>query len=99
MLERSPSSDPVRPAGSPGPVGDGASFAIEASPEIRKAISGLGRTEDIVFSPDDRRLAVVDYVAEKVFIFAIRIDRSARVEPSATIISFCPRPAWQPRTA
>ena len=43
-------------------------IAIDASPELRSAIAGMGRTEDVKFSPDNRRLAV----AGSLFQFGAR---------------------------
>lgn len=51
-------------------------IAYEASSEVHDVISRIGRTEDIKLSPDNKRLAVVDFLASKLFIFSIRIDRT-----------------------
>jgi len=52
-------------------------IAYEASSEIRDVISRIGRTEDIKLSPDNKRLAIVDYLDHKVFLFSIRIERTS----------------------
>jgi hypothetical protein len=49
----------------------------EASPPVRAIISRMGRTEDIAFSPDNSRLAVVDLTADRIFLFSVRLDHSA----------------------
>ena len=54
-----------------------------ASSEIRSVISGISRTEDVKLSPDNSRLAIVDFVCNKIFLFSIRIqalDGRPRIE-------------------
>ncbi len=59
----------------------------KASSEIRDVISRIGRTEDIKLSPDNKRLAVVDYFNNKIFLFSIRID-STSATPRITIFDY-----------
>jgi DNA-binding beta-propeller fold protein YncE len=48
--------------------------AFTASDAVRAALAGIGRTEDIRFSPDNRRLAVAAFFANAVYVFGIAID-------------------------
>jgi len=50
-----------------------AQIRYKASAEVRSVISGISRTEDIKLSPDNSRLAIVDFVCNKIFLFSIRI--------------------------
>ena len=45
----------------------------EASPEIHQALAGLGRTEDIGFSPSNRRLALAGFEKDRIVVLGIRI--------------------------
>ena len=45
----------------------------EASPEIRAVIANINRTEDIKLSPDNNRLAIVDFICNRIFLFTIRM--------------------------
>lgn len=45
-----------------------------ASADVRAVLSGIGRTEDVKFSPDNSRLAIVDYVSNEIFLFSVRIQ-------------------------
>ena len=45
-----------------------------ASAEIRRVLSEISRTEDVRLSPDNRCLAIVDYVCDELFLFSIRIQ-------------------------
>ena len=47
---------------------------VSASSRIRDAIAGLGRTEDIKFSPNNRRLAIARFNDDGVCIFEISIN-------------------------
>ena len=59
------------------PVVTQARIDYDASPQIRDVLSGIGRTEDVKFSPDNSRLAIVDYVNNKLILFSIRIQAPA----------------------
>jgi DNA-binding beta-propeller fold protein YncE len=48
-----------------------------ASADVREALDRIGRTEDVVFSPDNRRLAVAGYGAGIVLLIDIDIDFAA----------------------
>lgn len=52
----------------------GSALPIQADPDVRAAIGRIRRTEDIRFSPDDRRLAVVDYSAECLHLFEVDLS-------------------------
>lgn len=62
-------------------------IAYEASSEIRDVISRIGRTEDIKLSPDNTRLAVIDYLDNRIFLFSIRIDRTTAI-PKITLFDY-----------
>lgn len=64
-----------------------ARLAYDASSEVRDVIARIGRTEDVKLSPDNRRLAIVDYFNNKVFLFSIRIENSA-TSPKVTILDY-----------
>jgi len=48
-----------------------------ASIQAQKAIAALGRTEDVQFSPSNRRLAVAAFNASRIVVFEVAISRSA----------------------
>ena len=48
-----------------------------ASEQVRNVIGSLGRTEDIKFSPNNKRLAVAAYNRKKIAVFDISIVTSA----------------------
>ncbi len=50
----------------------------DAPPEVRSVISKITRTEDIRLSPDNRRLAIVDFICNRIFLFSIQIDNVDR---------------------
>jgi DNA-binding beta-propeller fold protein YncE len=62
-------------------------IAFESSPDVHDVISGIGRTEDIRLSPDGKRLAVVDFSGNRVFIFLIRIDQTFAT-PRITLLEY-----------
>lgn len=47
---------------------------LVVSPHVREAIAQLGRTEDVRFSPNNRRLALAGYTANACLVFDIRIQ-------------------------
>ncbi len=51
-----------------------APVALTASDAVRAALAGIGRTEDIRFSPDERRLAVAAFFANAIYVFDVAID-------------------------
>ncbi len=55
----------------------GTCMEIIATAHVREAISRLGRTEDIRFSPDNSRVAIASYGGDACFLFDIEVDRSA----------------------
>ncbi|MFZ2103285.1 MAG: hypothetical protein WAU86_22255, partial [Oricola sp.] len=75
--------------GGPARVIDGecARIAVEISPHAQPAIPRLGRTEDIRFSPNSRRLAVAGYLKNSCFLFEIAIDR-AGARPAVRILDY-----------
>ncbi len=48
-----------------------------ASKEVWGALKELGRTEDVKFSPDNRRLAVAGFAKNKLVVFDVGITASA----------------------
>lgn len=49
-------------------------LAISAPQHVLDAISAIGRTEDIRFSPDHRRLAVAAILRAQIFVFDIEVQ-------------------------
>lgn len=47
-----------------------------AAPSVREALSRIGRTEDVRFSPDNRKLAITGFAKNTCLIFDIEVDRS-----------------------
>ncbi|PHS71053.1 MAG: hypothetical protein COB23_02000 [Methylophaga sp.] len=45
-----------------------------ASPELHRVIASIGRTEDVKFSADEKLLAVVDFLVDKVHLFKISLE-------------------------
>ena len=48
-----------------------------ASPEVRAAVESLGRTEDVRFSPSNRRLAIACFGRHRLALFGIEMAESA----------------------
>jgi hypothetical protein len=48
-------------------------IAYDASDAVRASLAGLGRTEDIAFSPDDRRLAIPSFARNTIGILAVDV--------------------------
>ena len=48
-----------------------------APEHVRDVIAGLGRTEDVKFSPNNCRLAVACFLSNQIAIFEIRMTVSA----------------------
>lgn len=57
------------------------------APHVRDAMVRLGRTEDVKFSPDNRRLALAGFAANACLVFDVRIGREGR-DRSITIDDF-----------
>jgi len=47
-----------------------------ASAEVRQALANLGRTEDVKFSPSNRRLAIAGYARNKILVVDVEITVS-----------------------
>lgn len=45
----------------------------EAAPQVRQVLANFGRTEDICFSPGDRRLALAGYVTNRILVLSVRV--------------------------
>ena len=52
-------------------------LSIVASDQVLEALSRIGRTEDIRFSPDQRRLVLAGYLKNVCLILDVEMDRSA----------------------
>src|SRR5207237_6946749 len=48
-----------------------------ASAEVRQALANMGRTEDVKFSPSNRRLAIAGYARNKILVVDVEITVSA----------------------
>lgn len=54
-------------------------IVFECSADVRGSIDSIGRTEDIMFSPDGRRLAIAGYDKHLVLILDVAIDNTKGV--------------------
>ena len=52
-------------------------LALSGPSLVRRALEGLGRTEDLTFSPDNRRLAIAGFGRHRVFLLDLAIDAGA----------------------
>lgn len=48
-----------------------------ASDPVRQALAGLGRTEDLAFSPDGRRLAIAGFARNRVLVIDVELAQTA----------------------
>lgn len=64
----------------------GRQIDFEAPQHVREAITSLGRTEDVRFSPSNRRLAVAEHLNDKIAVFGVSID-PARNSKRITVTS------------
>ncbi len=46
---------------------------LSGPPMVLSALEGLGRTEDVRFSPDNRRLAIAGFGRHRVFLLDLAI--------------------------
>jgi DNA-binding beta-propeller fold protein YncE len=63
-------------------------LAYTAPPSVQQAIASLGRTEDVCFSPSNRRLAVAGFSRDRVTVFDVRVapaGEATRVELSGGV--------------
>lgn len=60
---------------------------FEASAHVKKMLNNLGRTEDLAFSPDNRKLAIAAYSQNKVLMLDVAISTS--LNQSKILISDC----------
>lgn len=61
----------------------------DAPAEIRSLLSEITRTEDVKLSPDNSRLAVVDYIFDKIYLFSIRIQHDdGAASPAVAILDY-----------
>jgi len=59
-----------------GPGSSGGAIAYKAPPRVREVIESIGRTEDIRFSPDGRRLAIAAFERNRLALFDVAIAAS-----------------------
>jgi hypothetical protein len=52
---------------------EGGEIALTAPPGVTALIASLGRTEDVRFSPDNRRLAIAGFALDRITVFDIDI--------------------------
>lgn len=52
-------------------------ITFAASDRVQKALAEIGRTEDVKFSPDNRRLAIAGYTKNQILIINTLIEESA----------------------
>jgi hypothetical protein len=50
-----------------------ARIVYQATPEVRAILGDLGRTEDVKLSADGSRVAIVEYLRNRIVLFAIRM--------------------------
>ncbi|MGH7885949.1 MAG: hypothetical protein ACRENO_09675 [Thermodesulfobacteriota bacterium] len=48
----------------------------ETTTEISGIISNIGRTEDVKFSPDNKRFVIAEFLENKIHLFSIDVDRT-----------------------
>ena len=63
-----------------------AQIDYHAARDVRDIIAGIGRTVDLNFSPNKRRIAVAGFIENKFAVFGISIAASGRSK-SITITS------------
>lgn len=56
---------------------------IAAPPDVADALASIGRTEDAVFSPDGRRVAVAGFAADELFVLEVAVTPDA-IAPDAS---------------
>jgi hypothetical protein len=55
------------------------------SPRAQEAIDSVGRTEDLMFSPDGRRLAIAGYLKHRIVVFDVGLLPGRRVLVSGVV--------------
>jgi WD40 repeat protein len=65
----------------------GRQIHFEAPQHVREAVASLGRTEDVRFSPSNRRLAIADHFGDKIVVFEVSIEPSRIAVTSVVRIS------------
>lgn len=56
----------------------GRHLEFQAPRHVKAAVDSLGRTEDVRFSPSNRRLGIVDHFADRIFVFDVSVDSRSR---------------------
>lgn len=60
-----------------GPIQCVAERGLAMSPEASRAVAGLGRTEDLAWSPGGRRIAVCSFDRNVVIVLNVEVDRGS----------------------
>ncbi|MEP7206433.1 MAG: hypothetical protein ABI920_05800 [Casimicrobiaceae bacterium] len=55
-------------------ISDPRQIAFAASPELLAVVAGMGRTEDVAFSPSNRRIAFAGFGHNKIIVFDVQLD-------------------------
>ena len=63
---------------------------ISAPRQVLETLAGVGRTEDLRFSPNRQRLALVAMARQRLFVFTIRVQAGKRIELSDVVELFSP---------
>lgn len=48
-----------------------------AGPKSQRVLAELGRTEDVMFSPNGQRLAVAGFLVNRIAVFAVSVEHKA----------------------
>lgn len=64
---------------------DDQQIEFAASENVSAALADLGRTEDVKFSPDNRRLALAGFAKNKIVVVDVDIDTSSAGGPSISL--------------
>ena len=58
---------------------------VSAPRQVLETLAGVGRTEDLRFSPNRQRLALVAMARQRLFVFTIRVKAGKRIELSDVV--------------
>lgn len=60
---------------------------VDAPLHVREALSGMGRTEDLAFSPDFTRLAIAEFAENRVLV--VDVDKDERLATGRLALTGC----------
>lgn len=63
-------------------------ISYTATESVQAAIEGIGRTEDVRFSPDFSNLAILGFNANKILILSLEISRNVESQPIILLKDF-----------